>query len=217
MPESPSWSSPVLASVLPVIAVSRHVTTDTDAIERAAEWLAAEELGWPTASMPLDTPGDPDLLTDFLMFTNAINFAFTDFATRDRFEADRGGRRWSDSEGMTACVLNALDAGVPVLDGAWMAEATIDDIDRLFTGSIQMPMLPERTAIINDVGRVLADRYRGRWRHWAADCAPAMYAGGDGLLERLVTEFPRYRDVSDYDGFEVRLYKLAQLGLWTLH
>jgi hypothetical protein len=44
-----------------------------------------------------------------------------------------------------------------------------------------------------------------------------MYAGGDGLLERLVAEFPRFDDVSDYHGHMVHFYKLAQLGLWGLH
>lgn len=217
MPESAAWSSPVLASVLPVVWASRHVTTDTDAVERTAEWLAAEELGWPPAVQPLDAGADPDLVTDFLMVANSINFAFTDFATGARFEADRDGRRWSDSEGMTACLRNALDAGVPVLDGAWMADATAADVDAVFAGTITMPLLQERTAILNGIGRVLVERYGGRWRSWVADCAPAMYADGDGLLERLTAEFPRYRDVSPYDGAEVQVHKLGQLGLWTLH
>ena len=44
-----------------------------------------------------------------------------------------------------------------------------------------------------------------------------MYAGGDGLMERLVVEFPRFNDVSTHDGHEVQLHKLAQLWLWQLH
>ena len=38
-----------------------------------------------------------------------------------------------------------------------------------------------------------------------------------GLLERLVEDFPRYKDESDYHGHRVQLYKLAQLALWGLH
>jgi hypothetical protein len=44
-----------------------------------------------------------------------------------------------------------------------------------------------------------------------------MYADGDGLLERLVVEFPRFRDVSTYHGRQVQLFKLGQLSLWSLH
>jgi len=110
-----------------------------------------------------------------------------------------------------------MDAGIPILDGAWMAQVTIAELERLFAGSIRMPMLEERAAILNAVGAVLAERYGGRWNRWLGSCAPAMNAGGDGLLERLVTEFPRFRDVSVYHGRPVELLKLAQLALWQLH
>jgi hypothetical protein len=37
------------------------------------------------------------------------------------------------------------------------------------------------------------------------------------LVERLVKEFPRYNDISRYDGHDVKFYKLAQLGYWGLY
>jgi len=86
-----------------------------------------------------------------------------------------------------------------------------------FAGTIRMPMLDERARILNEVGAVLGDRYGGRWSRWLRSCAPTMYAGGDGLLERLSAEFPRFRDVSEYHGHEVRIFKLGQLALWQLH
>lgn len=217
MHESAFWSTPILQSVLPVVASSRHVRTSQDEVERVAQWMAAEEVGYPSGGLAIDTKGDPDLLTDYQMFTNSINFAFTDFSTSVKFEAFREGRWWSDSEGMIACTLNALDAGIPIFDGAWMAEVTVADLEKVFAGNIRMPMLEERVEIFHGVGTVLADRYQGRWRNWLASCAPTLYAGGDGLLERLHAEFPRYRDVSPYDGQTVQLYKLGQLALWGLH
>jgi len=78
-------------------------------------------------------------------------------------------------------------------------------------------MLEERAEILNMIGTVLVARYEGRWSRWLRSCAPAMYAEGDGLLERLPAEFPRFRDVSVHAGREVRLYKLGQLALWSLH
>ena len=215
--ESAFWKTPVLQSVLPVVEASRHVRTNTDEITRVAGWLAYEPFGWPQAVLPFDVGDDPGVLTDYQLFLNTLNFAFSDFATGVKYEAERDGRLWSDSEGMVANVLNAIDADVPVLTGAWQARATRDDVARLFSGTIEIPMLDERTAILNAVGAVLVDRYRGRWANWLASCAPSMYAGGDGLLERLPAEFPRFHDVSAYNGREVRLFKLGQLALWGLH
>jgi hypothetical protein len=39
----------------------------------------------------------------------------------------------------------------------------------------------------------------------------------NGLVERLAAEFPRYNDVSQYDGHEVKFYKLTQLGYWQIY
>jgi len=217
MHESRFWSTPVLTSVLPVVAASRHVRTNLDEVERVAGWLAYEPFGWPQAVLPFELGDDPDILTDYQLFVNSLNFAFTDFDTGVKYEAERAGRLWSDSEGMIANILNARDAGIPLLTGTWMAEATIEDVERVFTGTIRMPMLEERTAILNAIGAVLVDRYQGRWANWVASCAPRMYANGDGLLDRLPEEFPRFRDISVYDDAEVRLFKLGQLGLWGLH
>jgi len=217
MHESAFWSTPVLRSVVPVVEASRHVRTDLAEVERVAGWLAYEPLGWPEAASGLDAPLDPDATTDLILLTSSLNFAFSDFATGVKFEADRAGRRWSDSDAMVACLLDAIDAGVPVLDGDWMARATVAELERVFAGNIRMPMLEERAAILNAVGPVLVDRYGGRWSTWLRSCAPAMYADGDGLLERLPAEFPRFRDVSAYHGHEVRIFKLGQLALWQLH
>lgn len=217
MHESPFWTTPVLASVLPVVAASRHVQTNLDEVDRVAGWLAYEPFGMPHGILPFDVGDDPDQLTDYQLFVNTLNFAFTDFETGVKYEAERNGELWSDSEGMVANILNAREAGIPLLTGAWMAEATLADVERVFTGTIRMPMLEERTRILNEVGAVLVDRYGGRWANWVASCAPRMYADGDGLLDRLPVEFPRFRDISLYDGNEVRLFKLGQLGLWGLH
>lgn len=80
-----------------------------------------------------------------------------------------------------------------------------------------MPMLAERAQILNQVGAVLVNRYQGAWHNWVASCTPALYADGEGLLERLPVEFPRFNDVSIWRGREVKIAKLAQLGLWSLH
>ena len=98
-----------------------------------------------------------------------------------------------------------------------MASVTRSQLARLFAGNIELPMLDERVAILHAVGAMLLEGYDGRWYRWVRTCAPAMYAQGDGLLERLVAEFPRFRDVSAYHGHEVALFKLGQLSLWMLH
>ena len=213
------WEGPVLRSMFRVVERSQHVSTSREAVDRVASWMAYEEFAFPSggAAGEFDLGSDPDHIIDVTMLVATLNFAFTDFATGTRFEAEYRGRTWSDAEGMFACVHRALSDGVPLLDGAYLASITRADLEGIFKGNIEMPMLDERTEILNQAGAVLVEAYQGRFHRFVRSCAPAMYARGDGLLERLVAEFPRFDDTSTYHGAEVRILKLAQLGLWTLH
>ncbi len=213
------WEGPVLRSVIPVVEQSRHVSTSGDAVERVARWMAYEEFAFPRggAAGEFDVGPDPDDIIDMTMLVATLNFAFTDFATGLKFESAYKGRTWSDSLGMFACLHQALSADVPLLDGAYLASITRPDLERIFRGTIEMPMLDERVEVLNEAGKVLVESYQGRFHHFVRSCTPAMYSGGDGLLERLVAEFPRFDDTSTYRGADVHILKLAQLGLWTLH
>jgi hypothetical protein len=146
-----------------------------------------------------------------------MNFAFTDFTTGVKFETDYMGKRWCDSEAMLACLHRAINAGIPFFSGEYLSKVTRKDLESVFAGTIEMPMLDERVVLFNEVGRVLVEKYQGRYSNFVRSCAPRLYANGDGLLERLTTEFPRFRDVSMYHGSEVHIYKLAQLGIWGMH
>lgn len=213
------WGTPVLQSVKSMIDLAEHVTTNLDAVQRVAGWMAYEEFTFPrggSAEM-FGVGDDPDRVIDVTMLIAALNFAFTDFDTGVKFEVERGGETHSDSEAMFVRIAEALEAGVPIDDGGYMAQVSRDDLAEIFRGNIEMPMLDERAEILNQIGETLVDRYDGSFSNFVRDCAPAMYAGGDGLLERLIQEFPRFNDVSEYHGHQVEIFKLAQLALWSLH
>ena len=219
MHDTPVWSSPVLRSVVGVTERSRHVTTHVEAVEQVAAWMAYEEFAFPSGSLDaaFSDRTEPAEIIDVSFFYALLNFAFSDFDTGVKFAATHRGREWSDSEAMFACVNRALEEGVPLTDGGFLAELGRDDLAGVFSGNVEIPMIDERVRILNAAGRTLSERYGGSAHRFVADCASAMYAGGDGLMERLVVEFPRFNDVSSHGGHEVQLHKLAQLWLWQLH
>ena len=211
------WNTPVLASVQPVVKAAELVRVNHDKIAEVANWMAYEEFAKPDGSMLFDFGNDPDVIMDFTLVVNTMNFAFTDFSTGVKFETDYMGKRWCDSEAMLACLHRAVNSGIPFFSGEYLAKVTRKDLESVFAGTIEMPMLNERVVLFNEVGRVLVEKYQGRYSNFVRSCAPRLYADGDGLLERLTTEFPRFRDVSLYQGSEVHIYKLAQLGIWGMH
>ncbi len=209
--------SPIVASVQPVILRSRHVATHPDVIEQVASWMAYEEFSMPGDMFAFPMGNDPDHLLDVLMLSATLDFAFSDFGSGVKFQVDYEGAHWSDSDAMFACLHRAITSGIPMTDGAWQAACTRDELAEIFRGNIEMPLLDERTAILNQTGAILAGRFGGRWATWAKTCEHALFADGNGMLERLTADFPRFTDVSRYDGQEIRIWKLAQLALWQLH
>ena len=209
--------SPVLDSLRPAIENSRDVHTRVEKIVEVAGWMAYENLPMPEFSLPFGVGKDPAMAIDFSMVGDCIDFAFTDFKTHEKFQVDYAGQHWSDSDAMFACIKRAMDAGIPFLDGNYLAKVTKMDLAGLFRGNIEMPMLDERVAILHQVGAVLASKYDGRFSNFVKSASPRCYDGGKGLVDKLVAEFPRFHDVSRYDGDEIKIYKLAQLGVWMLY
>ncbi len=209
--------SPVLDSLRPVIEGSEHVRTDVAKITEVAKWMAYEKLPFPQFGLDFDPSTDRERAIDFTMVSNTINTAFTDFDTGVKFQTEYEGESHSDSRAMTACLRRAMGQGVPVLDGKYLAEMTRTQLNGIFSGNIEMPMLDEKQKALNDVGRVLAERYDGHFHKFIATCSPRLFDGGKGLVDRLIAEFPRFNDVSQYRGHEISFQKLSQLTYWGLY
>ena len=210
--------SPVLDSVRPVVEGSSDVQTSVEKIGEVAAWMAYEELPMPDYALPFGLGGgNRDDIIDFILTCDSIDTAFTDFTTQEKFQADYAGRHWSDSDALFACMKRALDRGVPILDGNYLARVTRLELTQIFSGNIELPMLDEKMQVLHQVGEVLATKYNGRFHNFVNAGRLRLYDNGNGLVERLAKEFPRFQDVSSYEGHSVKFYKLAQLGLWFVY
>jgi hypothetical protein len=213
-----SIGSPVLDGLRPVIEHSRDVRTNIDKIAEVADWMAYEELPLPEFAVPFGVgANNPNEAIDFILVANSIDTAFTDFSTHIKFQVDFAGQHWSDSEAEFACLKRAMNAGIPILDGRFLSGITREQLNHIFAGNIEMPMLDEKLSVLHEVGAALAEKHDGRFHNFIHSCSPRLYDNGNGLIERMVKEFPRFRDVSSFEGHEIKFYKLAQLGIWMLY
>jgi hypothetical protein len=209
--------NPVIESLRPVIENSRDVKTNYDKVREVAGWMAYEELPFPNLAVPFGMEKTPDIAMDFIMVGTVIDTAFTDFKTHVKFQMDYAGEHHSDSDALFVCMKRAMDNGVPMLDGKFLAKITRADFERIFAGNIEMPMLDEKLELFHQAGAILASKYDRRFYNFIRSCSPKLYDNGNGLVERLAAEFPRFNDVSQYDGHEVKFYKLTQLGYWQIY
>ncbi len=182
--------------------------------------MAYEELPIPDYALPFGIGSESSSINetiDFILTTACIDTAFTDFSSHIKFEVEYGGRTWSDSDALFACMKRAIEHGVPILDGNFLAQVSRREMEQIFAGNIELPMLDEKTAILHQVGTTLAQNYGGRFHNFVSACSPRLYDHGKGLVDALVSNFPRFQDVSPYDGRTVLLYKLPQLAIWFLY
>ncbi len=206
---------PVVDTVLPVVEASRDVSIDLDRLAEHARWMAYEELPPPAFILPFPLELDRDGMIDFVLTATCINFAFTDFETRVRWEVVHDGRVLADADGMHFCLQRALSEGVPVTEGAWLAEVTVELLRQIFRGgNSELQLLDERARIWREAGATLVERYDGRFSDALA--TSRLYDGGNGFLEVLTRDFPRFDDTATYGGETVRFWKLAQLSVWIL-
>jgi hypothetical protein len=203
----------VLDTVIPVVEGSQDVRTDLDRLADVAGWLAYEELPVPVSFLPLPLGLGRDETVDFVLTATCLNFAFTDFETRRRWDLVLDGRVYADSDGLHAALRRGLAEGIPLLDGAWLAQVEEDDLRRLFRGgTTELQLLGDRARIWREVGKTLVSRYDGRFSNVLARSPSRLYDGGRGFLEVLTRDFPRFDDrVGD-----VCFWKLAQLAVWIL-
>ncbi len=207
----------MLDSVFPVVEAARDVSLDRDRLAEHAGWMAYEELPPPAFLLPFPLDLDRAGIVDFVLTATSINFAFTDFETRKRWEVEDGGRVYADADGLHYCLHRALGEGIPILDGAWLREVESDDLRKILRGgNSELQLLDERARILREVGETLVARYDGRFSNVLEAASPRLYDEGQGFLELLVRDFPRFDDRAEYDGQTVRFWKLAQLSVWIL-
>ena len=216
-------STPVRESVRRAATELQHVTLNSDAINRVAtEWMTDEfELPrwdapvFPDESVPGTTVED---VVDFLFVGNAVNFAFRDFETGEKFTAEYDGIEWDGAFGMWACFKRAYERGDPILSGEYLSKLTRDDIERLFepADGRQIPMLNKRHQILQSVGGRLATSYNGHFHNLVQHAPPQLFDDGKGIVDRLVANFPSFKDTHTLNTSagpqRVHFHKRAQLA-----
>jgi putative queuosine salvage protein len=186
----------ILDSVFPLAEGARDVTIDEERLADVASWLAYEELPVPPVFLPFRVA--PERIVDFVLVASCLNFAFTDFSTRERWDLVLDGRVYADADGLHAALFHA---GPEVLEGAWLASVTTEQLGKILPG---LQLLDERAAILREVGARLVERWDGRFSN-----AVATVSTVEEYVRMLSTEFPRFDDRP--------FWKLAQLSAWILH
>ena len=194
-----------------------YVKINNSKIEELAEKFSKEKLEIPAWKESVYLTQTDDKFIDFILLVDSINFAFTDFQTKEKYSTPYNGKECKGAFGMTACIKRAIEQGTPLLDGKVLKDITEKEMKEIFAGNIEIPMLNERTAIFREVGEILCAKYDGRFSNIVKASNGKLFDSGSGLVERLTTEFDSFNDSSLYLGRLVLFDKRAQLAAGMIY
>ena len=209
-----NWDSKVLHSIRPVIENLENVSIDHVQLTTEAKKLSTVNYEIKVANNKDKRPEDIIRKT---MLINTLNFAFTDFESQIKYALNVGDNTFSDTDAMVYQIDQAVEVGIDFYDGHYLRDITETTFKSIFRANIEMPMSKEKTDVLNQVGQILVEEYKGDWLNFVKSGPKKLYQNGEGLIERLVSQFERFRDTSIYLGEEVHFLKLAQLAFWGIH
>ena len=209
-----NWDSKVLHSIRPVIENLENVSIDHVQLTTEAKKLSTVNYEIKVANNQDKRPEDIIRKT---MLINTLNFAFTDFESQIKYALNVGDNTFSDTDAMVYQIDQAVEVGIDFYDGHYLRDITETTFKSIFRANIEMPMSKEKTDVLNQVGQILVEEYKGDWLNFVKSGPKKLYQNGEGLIERLVSQFERFRDTSIYLGEEVHFLKLAQFAFWGIH
>lgn len=187
-----------------------HVKIDEAAIDLLAKEWSEKEIELPKWDFFVDMSMSPEERFDHFLIGDCLNFAYTDFETGETYETEHNGQVCPEAFGMFTSLMRAEKEGVPVLDGQYLKEMTVEKLKGIFKEKTPMPMLEERVEILRAVGKKLVEKYDGRFHNILGG---RHTVGINEFVNTLVEEFPEaFNDISSYKGWEVKFYKRANLA-----
>lgn len=204
-------TNPVLLGSFYISIISKSVKIDEEKLKESAKQWAGEKLTIPDWKAPVLPDNADDATVDFLGLGCAIDFAFTDFKTGKKYEAAYNGVKYTGSYGMWAALKRGVEEGERLLDGSYLASMSKDDSGRLLERDGPIPLFEERHKIFREIGKVLEKKYDSHFHNLLRKSENRIFNGGGGVVERLVSEFPSFRDTWSYNGSQVQFNKRAQL------
>ena len=144
---------------------------------------------------------------------DTVNFCFWPPPGEKKWEISYRGKNYSGYYGLAVSLKKALESRIPITDASFLASLTLKQLKDVFAGTGVLQLMEERLCNLQELGRVLLEKYKGQ----ASELVAA--AGGSALklVRVLASDFSSFRDQATYQGQKVFFYKRAQLFAADLH
>lgn len=184
---------------------SRHVRVDRQRLAQVCLKIDPARMTLPDWRVPVMPRWRDERLVDFILLFNSINFCYWG---EPKWTVILRGESYDGAFGMMASLTRAIeDDGLPLLDGRFLSDMSIQQFRHIMRGNVPIPLEAERLAIWREVGPVLTAEYGGRWHGIVRQASGSAVS----LVELLVDRCPSFDDAARFLGRRIAFYKRAQL------
>lgn len=202
----------ILVSTREVVENARHVQLDKKNLEliigRLQERFAQ---GLFTQEKDYGSTGNLEDDIQLVFIENVVNFCFWPDKGQPKWQVEwqQGSITEGGWYGLKACFDRGLAEGVPILDSDYLSSVSLEDTKRFFRGinGTEIPLTEQRMNNLHEAGKVLGEKFGGKFMN----IVKASQFDAIELVRLIIQHFPSFRDISPFEGKEVRFLKRAQI------
>ncbi|XP_008545889.1 queuosine salvage protein [Microplitis demolitor] len=152
---------------------------------------------------------------DWICVLDTLNFSFWSPSSDTKWKVNGHSGYFA----LCSAIKRAIDEGIPIIDPNYYANITKEVLARVLradSGAESVPLLEKRVQNLQQVGKVLVDKYNGTF----VECVKASQYSAEKLVKLIVNEFECFRDEADFYGHRVSFYKRAQIlvgDIWACY
>ncbi|CAH8855029.1 unnamed protein product [Trichobilharzia szidati] len=205
---------PPLPSSMFIMQNSKHVTINSDGIQRVVNLLVERCRDCPlTPENWLKHELTPNTADDQAIEC-LLNFSFWS-NTDAQFEVLYKGKVYTGYWALCAAVNRAMDEGIDILNPTVYQNISDEQLKHIFRSCTteSIPLFHERLVALQNAGKTLLENFSGAFKNVLIECDKS----ASKLLTLLCDYFPNFRDYTVYKGKNVSFMKRAQIlvgDLW---
>ncbi len=190
----------IINSIKRVCDKSTHVHINKDKIKEAHVYFQGFQKEW----LPNDKLGINNFKVEdkikYLIICESLNFCFWD--TPIKWKIEYQNVWYSGSYALFFSITKALQNGYDLLNPEYLEKIDINTIDEIFKGTTSIPMLEERLSILKELANEFKTFNYEDFLNVHSDIE---------LLNKIITNFSNFKDISIYKGDKVYFFKRAML------
>ena len=174
----------VLETCADVVHKSRHVRIDEEALTRFCRHTIDQEVGIPPWDGRYHFRGEEEETAASVLVLDTLNFCFWPPPGENKWEIMYKGKTYSGYYGLSVSLKKAIESGTPVTDASFLASLTLKILGQVFAGTGVLQLMVERLRNLQELGRVLQDKYNGQ----ASELVTAAGGSAIKLVRMLAAE-----------------------------